>query len=569
MPETVDDLSTSRPDPSASGRAATLARGAAAGLLAGAASVAVSEGLAALLDGVTSPLLAVGNRFIDLTPRPLKELAVETFGAADKAVLLGSVLGTVALLAVVVGAVGVRRPRTALGAFLVLAVVAAAAALFDRAATAGPTGRLLPALALAVVGLLSLHRLLRALRFGAPSPGADARPARTTIAPTPAAGSAAPSGPAGPRKPRLLLDHPGDDLPTGFDRRAFLQSALAVGAVGAVGVGVREAFGGSAAAAQRATVTLPRPVQPAPPLPPGAQLRVPGITPHLTPNGEFYRVDTALRVPDVPIDGYTLRVRGMVERDLTLSFEDLLGRRLVERRITLTCVSNPVGGEYAGTATWLGVPVRDLLREAGVRPGADAVRSTSADDMTIGTPLSALDDPRRDALIAVGMNGRPLPLAHGFPVRMVVPGLYGYVSATKWLVDLEVTRFADFEAYWTSRGYAEQAPIKTAARIDVPRSFQEVAAGPVQVAGVAWAQHRGIRSVEVRVDGGPWQSARLAAEDGIDTWRQWTWTWDADPGSHKLEVRATDHDGATQTAERAPIAPDGATGWHGVDVTAT
>jgi DMSO/TMAO reductase YedYZ molybdopterin-dependent catalytic subunit len=302
----------------------------------------------------------------------------------------------------------------------------------------------------------------------------------------------------------------------------------------------------------------------------GATLDVPGITPFLTANRDFYRVDTALRVPDVPIDGYTLRLHGMVDRELELTYEDLLGRRLVERRITLTCVSNPVGGRYVGNATWLGVPVRDLLEEAGVQDGADAVKSTSADRMTIGTPLQALDDPNRDALIAVAMNGEPLPLAHGFPVRMVVPGLYGYVSATKWLVDLEVTRFADFKAYWSTRGYSVKAPIKTSARIDVPRSFARVQAGArVPVAGVAWSQDRGIRAVEVRVDGGAWQEAALAAQDNTDTWRQWVWMWEPEPGSHLLEVRATDETGYAQTDRRAPVAPNGSTGWHSVNVTAT
>ncbi|NUS49612.1 MAG: molybdopterin-dependent oxidoreductase, partial [Nocardioidaceae bacterium] len=318
-----------------------------------------------------------------------------------------------------------------------------------------------------------------------------------------------------------------------------------------------------------ASVTLPRPSSAAPALPRGVALDVPGLTPYLTPNRSFYRVDTALRVPDVPIDGYTLRIHGMVDREVELSFEELLSLPLVERRITLTCVSNPVGGRYAGNAAWLGIPVRDLLEEAGVRDGADAVKSTSADDMTIGTPLQALTDPDRDALVAVGMNGSPLPLEHGFPVRMVVPGLYGYVSATKWLVDLEVTRFADFKAYWSTRGYSVKAPIKTSSRIDVPRPFQRVRAGRVPVAGVAWAQHRGVRRVEVRVDGGAWDEARLADEDGIDTWRQWTWTWDARPGNHTLEVRATDATGEPQTADRAPVAPNGSTGWHSVNVTVT
>jgi DMSO/TMAO reductase YedYZ molybdopterin-dependent catalytic subunit len=534
--------------------------GAASGLLAGVAAVAVSEAVAALLTGVTSPVLAVGNRAVDASPRPVKEWAIEHFGSHDKPVLVLGVLLTLALLAVGLGVVGARRPAAGVAGFLVLSAVAAVAAVGDRAATAVPMARLVPVAALVVTGVTALLLLLRTLRAPATAPSLGGT--RDASAPTGAEGSAATS-----RRPATV--HTGDDLPGGFDRRAFLQTATAVGALAAVGAVGRQAFSASAAAAQRAGLTLPAPADPAPPLPGASSLDVAGLTPYLTPTRSFYRVDTALRVPDVPIDGYTLRVHGMVDTPLELTFADLLDRRLVERRITLTCVSNPVGGEYVGNATWLGVPVRDLLAEAGVRPGADAVRSRSADDMTIGTPLQPLTDPTRDALIAVGMNGRPLPLAHGFPVRMVVPGLYGYVSATKWLVDLEVTRFADFKAYWSTRGYSVKAPIKTSSRIDVPRSFARLRSGPVTVAGVAWAQGRGVDAVEVRVDGGPWQRAELADADGVDSWRQWRWLWAARPGSHTLEVRATDGTGHTQTADRAPIAPNGSTGWHRVDVTVT
>jgi DMSO/TMAO reductase YedYZ molybdopterin-dependent catalytic subunit len=300
-------------------------------------------------------------------------------------------------------------------------------------------------------------------------------------------------------------------------------------------------------------------------VPAGTALQVPGLTPYLTPNAEFYRVDTALSVPRVPVDGYRLRIKGMVDEPMDLSFKELLDMPLVERRITLTCVSQPVGGPYVGNATWIGVRTKDLLERAGVQSGADAVKSTSTDGMTIGTPLEALTDDR-EALIAIAMNGEPLPLEHGFPVRMVVPGLYGYVSATKWLTELDVTRFADFDAYWTSRGYAAEAPIKTGSRIDVPRSFERMKPGRTPVAGVAWAQNRGIERVEVRVDGGAWQEAELAAADGINTWRQWVWQWDATPGMHLLEARATDASGDAQTGERTPIAPDGATGWPSVQV---
>jgi DMSO/TMAO reductase YedYZ molybdopterin-dependent catalytic subunit len=535
-----------------------------AGLLAGAAGVAVSEALAALLGGVTSPLLAVGNRAVDATPRPLKEFAIETFGDKDKPVLITGVIVTVALLAVLFGVLGVRRPRLAFGGFLLLSVVALAAALTDRAATAGVALRLLPAVALMVVSTGALLLLLRTLRTPARSSREGSGAHR---APTGGDGSAASSSPVHD----LLPEHvEGDDLPASFDRRGFLVVAAAVSAVAAAGGAVRQAFGGSAAAAARADITLPKPAAASPGLASGATLDVKGISPFITPSSTFYRVDTALSVPDVPIEGYTLRIHGMVEKEIELTYEDLLKRRMIERRITLTCVSNPVGGSYLGNATWLGIPIRDLLQEAGVKDGADAVKSTSADNMTIGTPLQALDDPKRDALIAVGMNGEPLPLKHGFPVRMIVPGLYGYVSATKWLVDLEVTRFADFKAYWSTRGYSVKAPIKTSARIDVPDSFAQVKAGTkVPIAGVAWSQDRGIKAVEVRVDGGPWQEATLADADNIDTWRQWVWMWDAKSGSHTIEVRATDETGYTQTQKRTPIAPNGSTGWHSVNVTGT
>jgi DMSO/TMAO reductase YedYZ molybdopterin-dependent catalytic subunit len=524
--------------------------GALAGLLAAAAGLATAEAVTALLTGVASPLLSVANRAVDAAPRPLKEFAVATFGTADKPVLISGVIGAVAVLAMVAGVVGVRRPRAAVAMFLLLSAVATAATLTDRAAAAPAVLRLLPVATLVAVGLASLLALLRPLHEGASVPrqvGDDELSRQVD----------------GDDLPRHV---DGDELPAAFDRRAFLRAAAAVGAVAVAGGVAGRALGGSAAAASRAGVTIPTPQSPAPPLPPGATLDVAGITPHITPNRSFYRVDTALRVPDVPVESWRLRIHGMVDRELELSYRDLLSRRLVERRVTLTCVSNPVGGHYLGNAAWTGVPIRDLLMEAGVKDGADAVKSTSADDFTVGTPLPVLLDAGRGALVAVGMNGEPLPLEHGFPARMVTPGLYGFVSATKWLVDLEVTRFSDFKAYWTTRGYAARAPIKTSSRIDVPRSFARVAPGKVPVGGVAWSQDRGIRSVEVRVDGGPWHRARLATEDSVDTWRQWMWDWGATPGNHRLEVRATDKTGYTQTSRRAPIAPDGSTGWHSVTV---
>jgi len=320
--------------------------------------------------------------------------------------------------------------------------------------------------------------------------------------------------------------------------------------------------------ASRSHVRLPAAARAARPAPAGAELKIPGLSSFYTPNGSFYRVDTDLVLPQVSPASWSLKIGGMVEREIELSFAELLDQPLTEADITLTCVSNEVGGPYVGNARWLGASLPALLRRAGIKRGADQVLSTSTDGMTISTPVAAIMD-GRTALLAVGMNGQPLPIKHGFPARMVVPGLYGYVSATKWVTHLEVTSYAAKKAYWTQRGYAAQAPIKTESRIDVPKPLSQVKAGQVAVAGVAWAQHRGIEAVEVNVDGGPWQRARLAAADGIDTWRQWVWTWDARPGLHTLQVRATDGTGATQPSQRAQPFPNGASGWDSTVVTVT
>ncbi|MFK5646299.1 molybdopterin-dependent oxidoreductase [Ornithinimicrobium sp. LYQ121] len=493
------------------------------GALAGASGVLVGEGLARLL-GATGPVVAVGNRAVDLTPRPVKEWAVATFGAADKAVLVGGVLGTVLLTVLALGRLGTTRRRTAVAGMTVVVGLAAWAMLRDPAQGAGTVAVLASVAGMLLVGPGGFAVLLSLL-------------------------------------PRPPVD--GDAPTASLDRRRFLLAASSVAALGAGGGATRGMAGDPAAPV---AVRLPAPTVPAARVPAGVSFEVPGLTPHLTPTPGFYRVDTALQVPRVALSDYVLRITGMVDRPLDLTFEDLLARDLVERRITLTCVSNEVGGDLLGNATWLGIPTRELLAEAGVQTGADAVRSRSVDGFTAGTALDVLTDDR-DALVAIGMNGQPLPAEHGFPVRMVTPGLYGYVSATKWLVELEVTRFSDFSAYWTDRGYAAQAPVKLSSRIDVPGSFARLDAGPVTVAGVAWAQTVGIERVQVRAGSGPWQDAELGVEDSDQTWRAWRWVWDAEPGTHRLEVRATDRAGRRQISRREPIAPDGSTGWHNVTVT--
>jgi DMSO/TMAO reductase YedYZ molybdopterin-dependent catalytic subunit len=309
--------------------------------------------------------------------------------------------------------------------------------------------------------------------------------------------------------------------------------------------------------AARSAVTVPE----------GAEFEIDGITPLYISNADFYRVDTALTVPQVDPETWTLTITGMVDEEITLSFRDLVDMGLDEYSITLTCVSNEVGGGLVGTAKWLGVPIRDVLERAGVQSGADMVLSQSVDGYTASTPLASVTDQGIDAIFAVAMNGEPLPLEHGFPVRMLVPGLYGYVSATKWVTELKVTTFEADEAYWTPRGYSAEAPIKMSSRIDTPRVDKQIGVGATKIAGVAWAQTVGIERVEVSIDNAEWQPATLSTAVNVDTWVQWYVDWNATKGTHYVAVRAVDKAGNTQIEERAPIAPDGSSGWQRTLVT--
>jgi len=517
----------------------TRLQAAGAGVLAAGAGLAVASGLSALLTGVPSPVISVSNRVVDWAPVWLIEFGKNTFGLADKPILVGTVAIAVVVLAATAGLVGLKRPTVALGITAILGLAALAAAATDRTASASPFLVILPSVLAVVVSLVAMAWLLATLARRKDD-----------------------------QRDRWLSPHPGDDLPSGFDRRRFLVAAMATGAVVAAGGVVARVFGGSVANASRATVAgqIPIAAELAPKIPAGTQLDLDGISSYITSNEDFYRIDTALTVPDVPADTWSLRIRGDVGQEVTLSFEDLLGMRLVERRITMTCVSNEVGGNLAGNATWVGVPMADLLDMVGVNDGADGVLATSDDGWTCATRVSDFYD--REALLAVAMNGEPLPLEHGFPVRVVVPGLYGMVGSTKWVREMQVGRFDDFEAYWTQRGWDAEAPIKTQSRIDTPRGFEKLTPdqdGTVTVGGVAWAQTRGIQKVEVRLDDGPWQAAELGTHDNVDTWRMWKFTW-ADPtaGAHNLTVRASDKDGSTQTSDSARPLPNGATGWHNI-----
>ena len=351
-------------------------------------------------------------------------------------------------------------------------------------------------------------------------------------------------------------------------RRGFLgDAARLLGAFGAaaavIGLGGRAiARNRFSAAKSRKNVSVPTAEEPLAALPAGVEVDVAEMPPFITPNDEFYRIDTALEVPQLSTNGYTLTVKGLVDNEIVLTWQDLLNRPMIERDVTLTCVSNNVGGHYIGNARWIGARLDELLGEAGPRDGADMVVGRSVDGYECGFPLeNALDG--RDAMIAVAMNGEPLPLEHGFPARLVVPGLYGYVSATKWLTEIELTRFADFEHYWEQRGWAEKAPIKLQSRIDVPKGLARVAAGSVAVAGVAWAQQVGVAAVEVSIDDGDWQAAELAAEDTIDTWRQWVYRWDADAGPALDQGAGDRHRTATcrraSEPSRSPTAPPATT----------
>jgi DMSO/TMAO reductase YedYZ molybdopterin-dependent catalytic subunit len=508
----------------------------------------------------------------------VKNFAISAFGSNDKRVLVAGILVILAVFAALIGVAALHRLALGLAGLAVFTLVGLLAAL-----TRPDFGAIdaLPVLLGAAAGAYTMSRLVKAASateraLSAPPPAATAglppgSPERPWTASRPPGTAAAEAGdgpdtgaswvPAGP-PPRAA----GPASPPG--RRAFLiTGSVAVGIAGASAlIGQRLSGPSSAVVRARTTLRFPPPAHPAPPLPAGADLRIKGLSPFITPNRSFYRVDTAIILPEVDPSSWQLKIHGMVDREISITFADLLRMPLIEDYITLCCVSNPVAGPYIGNARWLGASLARLLRSAGIRSGADQLLCTSVDGFTSGTPVQVVMD-GRDALVAVAMNGAPLPVAHGFPARLVVPGLYGYVSACKWVTDINVTTFADAQAYWVPRGWSQQAPIKTESRIDVPNGSGPVTTGRTQVAGVAWAQHKGIDAVEVRVDRGPWHRARLASVPGIDTWRQWVWDWDARPGNHVIEARATDATGYTQTALQAPPEPNGASGYPMVSVS--
>lgn len=501
--------------------------GVVAGVVAAASGLAVAELLTGLWTSLQSPVLSVGDRVVDNVPRPVKDWAIDWFGTSDKAVLVGGVLVLLTLFAAGVGVVAMRRGERA--GLVGVAAFAAVGLLASLGRGSSGWTAVLPSLVAGLVAGATLVWLTRLARRDAPDPTATPMTAVT--------------------------------------RRRFLGTAAALGTGSVVLAGTgRWLRQRGVAATERLKTVLPRPAEPLPAVPSGADLGVPGAAPFITPNEDFYRIDTALSPPQIDPREWTLTVRGRVDRELTLTYDELLARPMVEADITLSCVSNEVGGTLVGNARWLGCRLDELLDEAGIDPSADQVVGRSVDGFTAGFPTALLDG--RDALVAVGMNGEPLPIRHGFPARLVVPGVYGYVSATKWLSEIELTRFDELEGYWIPRGWAVEGPIKTQSRIDTPLRGRILRVGePVAIAGVAWAPTRGIERVEVQVDDGPWRDAELGEQYADTTWRQWSLEWvPTEVRYHRLRVRATDGTGETQTSDRTPVAPDGASGWHTFDV---
>jgi DMSO/TMAO reductase YedYZ molybdopterin-dependent catalytic subunit len=556
------------------------------GVAAAAVALGVAEVVAVLTGPLSAPLLAVGGVVVDKVPGQVKDIGVQIFGTHDKTALITGTAILLATYAFVVGVIARRHWRVGLGGIAVFGLVGVVAAMTRHDAGALAALPSLVGAGLAVPVLRYLLGLAAAAEESPPatlSPprnwvGAVNQPGTTTSGGGPQAGAPSPTPPLNwegtedqpgtttsgggpqPRVPKPARD----DAYVRNSRRRFLKGVgIAAGVAVVSGFAGRFLTSRQAVTEARNAVRLPAPTDLAPTLPAGVQ--VPGASSYISSNSSFYRIDTALYPPQVDPSTWQLTIHGMVRNPITITWAELLQRPMIERYVTLTCVSNEVGGDLVGNALWLGTSIKALLDEADPLPGADQVIQRSVDGWTCGSPTATLRD-GRDALLAVGMNGQPLPIQHGFPVRMVVPGLYGYVSACKWITEIELSRFSDFDAYWVPRGWSQQAPIKTESRIDTPKDGASRKAGTVAVAGVAWAQHRGISKVEVQVDDGPWAPATLAATVSSDTWREWSYQWPATKGQHKVRVRATDVTGETQTSDLADPAPNGATGWHTIQV---
>ena len=523
------------------------------GVLAAGFGVAIGTLVAAFIDPAYAPIEVVASTAIDLPPQQVKEWATSTFGTASKSVVVGVVVVAVVVTAAWVGVTARTRPRFGIQVMIVAGLVGAVAALLR------PVDFLLAPLPSIVAGAAAAVALWWLLRMATPAEGAGASTAEPgdSVGAIPAGGSRQVS--AGNQD----LSESGS-LDSSTEVQSISRRGVLLGIGGVVVVGgaalasARWLTTRASAVASRVAAVLPQPAETLAPLPASVQAPVPGMTPFITPNADFYRIDTAVIVPQVTSEEWTLSFDGMVRRPFSITYAELLDMPMVERDITIMCVSNPIGGDLIGTARWLGTPLLPLLERAGIEPGADQLFSTSVDGWTCSTPLDGLAE--REPLLAIGMNGEPLPIQHGFPVRMIIPGLYGFISATKWVTRLSASTYAQDPAYWTVRGWATDAPVLTGSRIDLPQGSLTV--GQTAVGGVAWAMDGdGISRVEVSIDDGPWQEAQLADQPTPRTWRQWWLEWEATPGRHTIAVRATNGLGETQTSEVRDVVPSGATGY--------
>jgi DMSO/TMAO reductase YedYZ molybdopterin-dependent catalytic subunit len=499
--------------------------------------------------GGASPVVVVGDRVVDGVPSAVKQFAIDTFGTNDKVALIIGILVITGLYAAFVGIRTSRKFVNGIVGVAGFAIIGTAAALGGRSPSVGDV---LPIVVAAIVVVALLWMFFG--RRTSPVGGGIDRRRFLTLSAAIASGTAVfgtlgrklqGSPEAAASRNAIVLPKA---TPTGATVSGSSGSVTTTAVVAAKPAVATATSAGSAAAVE----TSPA-------------FGLVGAESYLTPANNFYRIDTALVIPQLDAKTWEMTISGMVDKELTLNFDDLLKRPLIEHDCTLMCVSNEIGGNLVGNARWTGVRLADVLKEAGIQKGADQVFVTSTDGFTAGFPVDVAMD-GREAMIAIAMNGEPLPFMHGFPARLVIPGIYGYVSAVKWLANIKLTTFEEDQGYWIPRGWSTLAPIKICSRIDVPTRSQNVKAGMVPIAGIAWAQHTGIKAVEVQIDEGPWQECELAAEGTIDTWKQWKFAWDAKPGRYVARVRAIDMNGQVQIADRAPVAPDGATGYHTVGI---
>lgn len=492
------------------------------GLAAALSGLAAAELSTRLSGNFENPVISIGNRVVDAVPNFMKELVVSLFGVNDKVFLLFCIVIAVAVLAATIGrAFANNNPKKGRVLIFGMAGLAAIASLFDAKDN---LFAVIPSVITGVVTLLILNSFARR-KSEAESFGGE------------------------------------------YSRREALSFAAVVGVVAVASVGFGRMLQQQAGSGvERLKLILPKALKPLPAPPADPALGLPGLSKLFTPNADFYRIDTALSTPDVSVDTWTLTIDGMVATRRTYTYQELLARPTFELDATIACVSNEIGGDLVGNARWFGIRLDDLIREAGPFARADQVMGYSVDGFTAGFPVAVLDG--RDAMIAFGMNGEVLPISHGYPARIIVPGIYGYVSATKWLSRIELTRFDEKSGYWIPRGWAAEAPIKTASRIDTPRDRSRIAQGKGVIAGVAWAPIRGVSRVEVRIDNEDWQEANLGPALANTTWRQWWMNWNPTSGKHNISVRATDGNGDRQGEKEVSVLPNGAEGWHTISCTA-